>query len=81
MRTTTGLHTHDALWFQRARFGQDPLILFGVDIVGYYCEMIRVAHCLAERFQQGGFARPYRATHANAQGMFVISHVDSSGTE
>ena len=81
MRAAAGLHAHDALRRQRARLGQDALILFGVDIVGHHRQVIRVAHCLAERFQQRGFARPYRATHAHAQGMFVISHVDSSGTE
>ncbi len=81
MRAAARLHAHDALRLQRTRLGQDALIFFGVDIVGHHRKMVGVAHRLAERFQQRGFARPYRATHAHAQGMFVISHVDSSGTE
>ncbi len=81
MRTAARFHPYDALWLKRTRLGQDALILFGVDIVSHHRKMIGVAHRLAERFQQGGFARPYRAAHANAQGMFVISHIDSSGTE
>ena len=81
MRAAAGLHANNALRLQCARLGQDALILFGVDIVSDYRQMICIAHCLAERFQQGGFTRPYRAADADAQGMFVISHVDSSGTE
>ena len=81
MRAAARFHAHDALRLQRARLGEDALILFGVDIVRDHRQVIRVAHRLAERFQQRGFARSYRAAHAYAQGMFVISHVDSSGTE
>ena len=75
------LHAHDALRLKRARLGEDALILFGVDIVSDHRQMVRLAHRLAERFQQRGFARSYRTAYAHAQGMFVISHVDSSGTE
>ncbi len=44
MRAAARFHADNALRLQGARFGEDALIFFGVDIVGHHGQLILVAH-------------------------------------
>jgi hypothetical protein len=74
MRAAAGFDADDAFRRQRARFGENALIFFGVDVVGDHRQLPGVAHGFAQRFQQGGFTGADRAADADAQRVFICSY-------
>jgi hypothetical protein len=64
MRTAAGFNADDAL--RRQRFGthQNLHIFFGVNIIGDDGDVVSIAQSFAQRFDQRGLARAYRATDA-----------------
>ena len=74
MRAAAGFHTDDAFRRQRARFGEDALIFFGIDVVSDHRQLPGIAHRFTQRFQQGRFPGTDRAADADAQRVFVVMH-------
>ena len=74
MRAAAGFHTDDAFRRQRARFGEDALIFFGIDVVSDHRQLPGITHRFAQRFQQSGFTGADRAADADAQRVFIRVH-------
>ena len=74
MRAAAGFYTDNAFRGQRARFGEDALIFFGIDVVSDHRQLPGIAHRFAQRFQQSGFTGADRAADADAQRVFIRVH-------
>jgi hypothetical protein len=47
------------------------LVFLGVNVIGNHVDVVFIAKPLAQRFDESGFARTYRAADSDAQGMCV----------
>ncbi|MNC48145.1 hypothetical protein D3C75_972440 [compost metagenome] len=77
MWAAAGFHTDDALGGQGPGFGEDALVFLGVDVVGDHCDLVVVAHGLAQGFEQRRLAGADRAADTDAQGLLIALHAGS----
>src|ERR1700739_4362335 len=69
VRTTSGFYSHNAFRRQCFRSCENELVLFRINVIGNYVNVVRVAEALAERFNERRFAGPDRAADTDTQRM------------